>query len=207
LSHVFVVDVDGLDAEAELKKLEDRHDALPRTTESLTARGRHLYFAWPDRPVRNSASKIAPGIDVRGAGGYVLCPPSIHPSGKAYSWSVDSADKFASAPQWLLAKITAPTSRDNAVATTAESWRDLVRNGVGEGQRNDTIARLAGHLLRHYVDPLIALEFLLAWNEARCRPSLTEDEVTIIVDSICGLEVRRRGRRTFGRSKGAADDD
>ena len=59
-SRVFVVDVDGVDAEAELAKLEQQHDALPPTAESLTARGRHLYFAWPDRPVRNSAGRFHP---------------------------------------------------------------------------------------------------------------------------------------------------
>ena len=209
-SRIFVIDVDSLDAETELAKLEQQHEALPRTTEVLTARGRHLYFQWPDRPVRNSASKIAPGIDVRGEGGYVLAPPSIHPSGKPYCWSVDSADEFAPAPQWLLAKLVAPASRGNTNngAATAESWRDLVRSGVGEGARNDTITRLAGHLLRRFIDPLVALEFLLAWNEVRCRPPLTEDEVTMIVDSICGLEVKRRGsRRTFGRPKGGAPND
>ena len=152
-SRVFVVDVDGLDAEAELKKLEDQHSALPHTVESLTARGRHVYFAWPDRPVRNSAAKIAPGIDVRGEGGYVLAPPSVHPSGKVYAWSVDGADTFAPAPQWLLAKITAPVRRGNTDAPPTESWRDLVRDGVGEGQRNDTITRLAGHLLRQLCRP------------------------------------------------------
>ena len=209
-SRVFVVDVDGVDAEAELAKLEQQHDALPRTVESLTARGRHIYFAWPDRPVHNSASKIAPGLDVRGQNGYVLAPPSIHPSGKAYCWSVDSTDDFAPAPQWLLAKLAAPTTRDKGAngATPAESWRDLVRDGVGEGQRNDMITRLAGHLLRRYVDPLVALEFLLAWNESRCRPPLAEGEVTMIVDSICSLEMERRGtRRTFGKPKKDAPDD
>ena len=209
-SRVFVVDVDGVDAEAELAKLEQQHDALPPTAESLTARGRHLYFAWPDRPVRNSASKIAPGIDVRGDGGYVPVPPSVHPSGKAYCWSVDSSDNFAPAPQWLLAKLAAPTTRDKGAngAIPAESWRDLVRDGIGEGQRNDMITRLAGHLLRRYVDPLVVLEFLLAWNETRCRPPVTEGEVATIVDSICSLEMKRRGtRRTFGSSKGAPDDD
>ena len=203
LSRVFVVDIDGADAEAELAKLEQQHDALPHTVESLTARGRHVYFAWPDRPVRNSAGKIAPGIDVRGDGGYVLAPPSVHPSGKEYCWSVDSADNFAPAPQWLLAKIVAPSRRDNgAGGAPAESWRDLVRDGVGEGQRNDMIARLAGHLLRRFVDPLVTLEFLLAWNETCCRPPLVESEVFTIVDSICSIEMKRRGtRRTFGKPK------
>ena len=91
ISGIFVVDVDGLDAEVELRRLEAEHGGLPSTVEAITARGRHVYFRSPEIPVRNSASKIAPGIDVRGDGGYVLAPPSIHPSGRRYEWSVDCA--------------------------------------------------------------------------------------------------------------------
>jgi len=74
VSGIFVVDVDGLDAEAGLRRLEAEHGALPATVEVITARGRHIYFKWPHETVRNSASKIGAHIDVRGDGGYVLCP-------------------------------------------------------------------------------------------------------------------------------------
>ena len=98
VSGIFVVDVDGLDAEVELRRLEAEYGGLPSTVEAITARGRHVYFRSPEIPVRNSASKIAPGIDVRGDGGYVLAPPSIHPSGRRYEWSVDCATALAEAP-------------------------------------------------------------------------------------------------------------
>jgi hypothetical protein len=190
-SHCFVVDIDGPDAEAELKKLEAEYGALPLTVESITPRpGRHLFFDWPRQSVRNSAGKIAPRIDVRGEGGYVLAPPSIHPSGRPYHWSVDSGDTFAPAPAWLLNKITTNGHRNG---TPPAEWRTLVHNGVAEGQRNASIARLTGYLLRRQIDPTVALEFLLAWNEARCRPPLPESEVIGIVDSIAGAELRRRG--------------
>ena len=78
-SGIFVVDIDGLDAEAALRRLEVEHGALPATVEAITARGRHVYFKSPREPVRNSAGKIGTHIDVRGDGGYVICPPSIHP--------------------------------------------------------------------------------------------------------------------------------
>ena len=41
-SAVFAIDVDGLDAEVELRKLEADHGKLPATVEVITARGRHL---------------------------------------------------------------------------------------------------------------------------------------------------------------------
>jgi hypothetical protein len=189
ISGVFVVDVDGEDAEAELRKLEKEHGELPATVESITARGRHLFFRCPDRPIRNSAGKIAPGIDVRGDGGYVLVAPSIHPSGKRYEWSVDSAKTFADAPAWLVSIIAEPA---NGTGTDVAEWRELARDGCSEGERNDGIARLTGHLLRRYVDPIVVCEIVQAWNIARCTPPLHPAEVSTIINSICGRELARR---------------
>jgi len=188
-SGIMVVDVDDIDAEAELKKLEDEHGALPATVEAVTARGRHLFFKWPERDIRNSASKLAPGIDVRGNGGYIVAPPSLHPSGRRYCWSVDSASIFAAAPEWLLDMITAPV-RDTATAATA--WHDLIRDGAAKGCRNDNMTRVVGHLLHRHVDPMITLEIALAINDARWRPPLPRAEILAIVDSIAARELKRR---------------
>jgi hypothetical protein len=188
-SAIFVVDVDGLEAEATLRRLEAEHGALPATVEVITARGRHIYFKWPQEPVRNSAGKIGTHIDVRGDGGYVLCPPSIHPSGRRYCWSVDSANRIADVPGWLLAK-----QKGVAIATTTPSpeWRALIE-GVGEGARNCSLAKLAGHLLRHHVNAFVTLGLLQAWNAINCKPPLPTAEVEQIVNSIAGKELRRRG--------------
>ena len=188
-SHIFVIDVDGLEAEAELRKLEGQHCELPPTVEVITARGRHLYFEWPGRMVRNSAGKVGPGLDIRGEGGYVLAPPSVHPSGRRYALSVDSVDTPAAAPEWLLT--AAAVKHMNRAAPPAE-WRELVK-GVHEGARDCSTARLAGHLLRHHIDPLVVLEMLQCWNAARCTPPLPEKDIERIVDSIAARELKRRG--------------
>jgi hypothetical protein len=188
-SGVFVTDLDGVDAEVELRKLEAQHGELPATVESITGRGRHLFFRCPERPVRNSAGRIAAGIDVRATGGYVIAPPSIHPSGKRYSWSVDSAATFAAAPEWLLSIIAEP---ENGTVAPASEWRALVCNCVAEGQRNSSVARLAGYLLRRFIDPMVALELVQSWNAMRCTPPLPPDEIVAIVNSICGRELARR---------------
>ena len=187
-SGIFVVDVDGLDAEATLRRLEAELGALPLTVEVITARGRHIYLKWPQEPVRNSAGKIGPHIDVRGDGGYVLSPPSIHPSGRRYTWSVDSANYIAEAPGWLVAKQNGVASS----ATPSPEWRTLIE-GVGEGARNCSLARLAGHLLRHHVNAFVTLGLLQAWNATNCNPPLPTEEVEQIVNSIAGKELRRRG--------------
>lgn len=116
----WVLDLDankgGPDA---LVKLEDKHGALPKTWACATGGGGvHLYFRWPagGRVVRNSASRVGPGIDVRGEGGQVAAPPSVHPSGRAYEW-VDGCAPWqtpiADAPQWLL-DLAAPSAPPQA---------------------------------------------------------------------------------------------
>ena len=129
----------------------------------------------PDRPVRNSAGKIAPGIDVRATGGYVLAPPSIHPSGRRYCWSVDSSNTLAAAPDWLLDKIADPINGARPVALPPSSWRELVLTGLEEGTRDVSFTRLAGYFLRRRLDAVLVLEILRSLNTTHCRPPLPDD--------------------------------
>jgi hypothetical protein len=119
-------------------------------------------------------------------------PPSIHPSGFRYRWSVDSANAFASAPTWLLDKITDPTNGNGKRTTSAAEWRELVTNGVDEGQRNTQLTKLTGYLLRRYVDPHVAQSLVQSWNTTLCRPPLPPEDVETILNSIAGRELKRR---------------
>jgi hypothetical protein len=177
-SGFFAIDIDGSDGEAVLRSLERDNGTLPQTVEVITGGGgRHLYFSMPSTAIANSAGKVGPHIDGRANGGYVLAPPSIHPSGRRYHWSVDTANRIAAAPDWLLAKIAPSDGAGSNEATPPSEWRQLATDGVAEGKRNDSIARLTGHLLRRYVDPWVALELVRTWNATRCRPPLADKEV------------------------------
>jgi len=63
-------------------------DLMPPTLYVVTgSSGLHLYYRHPSTPILNSQSRVAPGIDVRGDGGYVVAPPSIHPrTRRPYRW-------------------------------------------------------------------------------------------------------------------------
>jgi hypothetical protein len=195
VSKMFVLDVDGLAGERELRNLEATYGALPPTVETVTPRaGRHCFFNMPAADIRNSAGKVAPHIDVRGNGGYVILPPSLGQNGRRYTWSVDCADTLADAPGWLLARITERTNGNSKVAPTPSSeWRALLAEGVSEGQRDCSAARLAGYLLRRYIDPFVVLEILRMWNDAKCRPPLCDGDIERVVNSIAAKELKRRG--------------
>ncbi len=197
VSGLVVLDIDPQhDGEESLAKLEAEHGPLPGTTMAVTGGGgRHLYFIHPGGVVRNKVG-LAPGVDLRGDGGLIVAPPSIHPSGGRYAWAPGhdpNAAPPARMPAWLLARVRGhPDQSGHPLAY----WRGLVREGVGEGERNNAIASFAGHLLWREVDPEIVLELMLSWNAARCRPPLSEDEVVRTVESI--VRLHRRERDTGG---------
>jgi hypothetical protein len=185
VSGLLVLDVDPRHGgEQSLGELEREHGPLPATLEAMTGGGgRHLYFAHPGGTVRNRVG-IAPGIDLRGDGGCVVAPPSVHPSGNRYQWVTGREPgraKPAPLPHWLWRLLAGPGARAGHPLTY---WRDLLQEGVREGARNNTIASITGHLLWHGVDADIALELMLCWNRLRCNPPLDDLEVVRTVQSI-----------------------
>lgn len=191
VSGLVVLDVDPEHGGADsLAELESRNGALLPTIESVTGGGgRHIYFRHPGGTVHNLV-RLAPGIDLRGDGGYVVAPPSLHPSGKAYAWKAGCAPgevPIGFMPEWLLRLVA---DKEQRGGHPIAHWQNLVRQGVDAGQRNNTIASFAGHLLWHSVDPMVVLELLLCWNRERCRPPLPEEEVSRTVESITRLHQR-----------------
>ena len=109
-SGVWVLDVDthGADGLATLRELVDAYGRIPETCRVRTGSGGlHIYFRWdPNHPIRNlqgNSRPLGPGIDIRGDGGQVLAPPTIHPNGTPYQW--ERVGEPADAPDWLYALI------------------------------------------------------------------------------------------------------
>ncbi len=188
ISNLVVLDVDPRHGGNEsLLELEERHGAFPKTVEAITGGGgRHIYFLHPGGTLRNRVG-LARGLDLRGDGGVVVVPPSIHPSGRPYAWQESQRPEntpLAAMPDWLLRLTTEPPG---SVGRAPRHWRQLVASGVAEGERNNTLASLAGYLFWHGMDPQVVQDLLLCWNAGRCRPPLPEDEVIRTVESIARL--------------------
>ncbi len=157
-SGLVVLDVDAKSGGDEtLADLETLHGKLPQTVEVLTGGGgRHLYFRWPGRQISNSAGKIGPGLDIRGDGGYVVAPPSLHQSGQRYRWEIssDPSDvELAEIPTWLLQLIADVPSKNGHVQTgsvvnpsylpLSKAALEFVANGAPIGQQRDRAIKAA----------------------------------------------------------------
>ena len=197
-----VLDVDPKHGgDASLEALEAQHGLLPETTRTITGSGgQHIFFRPPEGVrIKNSVGGnggLAPGLDIKSAGGYVVAPPSLHASGRHYAWSVDHhPDDVPPAPMpaWLVQALVQPGG--GSPVRDPSAWRDLVAKGVSEGGRNTAVSRLTGHLLRRWVDAQVVHELVQAWNSARCQPPLSPEEVTKIVGSIARKELQRREGR------------
>jgi Bifunctional DNA primase/polymerase, N-terminal len=84
ISGIVVLDIDGAEGRATLQELIAEHGFLPRTPVVQTARGLHFYFKLPQGV--SVPCSTGSGLDIRGNGGYVVAPPSIHLSGHVYEW-------------------------------------------------------------------------------------------------------------------------
>lgn len=163
-SGVWALDIDPRhDGEASLRKLEHQHGALPQTVEQVTgAGGRHLLFQWQSDAIKNRAN-VAPGLDVRSTGGYIVAAPSKHPNtGRHYTWDVDCHPDDttpAEAPGWLIRLVTERPGSGSRPAQAPQMTGQAGRNtGYGDkalveecrtvakaecGRRNDALNRAA----------------------------------------------------------------
>lgn len=86
ISGFVVIDLDSAEAKDKLKELFPAFD-LTKVPRSRTSKGWQLFFKHQGVNIANRAG-VTPGLEVRGDGGYVVAPPSIHPTGKVYKWNV-----------------------------------------------------------------------------------------------------------------------
>jgi hypothetical protein len=87
--------------------------SLPTPVADTGGGGLHMLFAHPGHLVRTRRG-VREGLDVRGDGGYIIAPPSMHASGRPYAWqqflSPDETDP-APIPESLQSYAEAPTPK------------------------------------------------------------------------------------------------
>lgn len=137
--------------------------------------GYHLFYQYPtgSHKISNRVG-IFEGADLRADGGFIVLPPTRHPSGGMYEWVQTGIPGVF--PLALLDIESKPTVQN-------EGWITEALRGVSEGGRNDTCARLAGYFFKKGINYDIVETMLLEWNE-RNDPPLPTREVRSTIKSI-----------------------
>lgn len=186
-SGIVVIDIDCHGAANGMGWWQENQSRIPATRRHRTKNGGlHLVFLSPAEPVKNSASRIARGVDVRGDGGYVIVPPSP-------GYSVEVVSPIATMPDWLIRaalpqqpkRIEVPPSY---VPRETEAWRQLMRAVVKigqakEGQRNDTLNSQAYYVAAMVGRGLGQEEALSALYRAAQQAGLPDPEIKATLHS------------------------
>jgi hypothetical protein len=154
--------------------------------------GRHIMCSAPKKPV--PCAKLARGVDLKGIDGYIVGAGSLHVSGKRYIFYRDCRPKetpLAPLPGWVVALVS--QANKPAMRYSAEDLNKLVEGPVLEGERNDRITKLFGHVYGAMrPDRVVLWHLVYAWNGMNCDPPLSGEEVLRIAESINARENRKR---------------
>ena len=178
---IIVIDIDvddnkGIYGDESLRRWEAEHGELPETWRAITGRGGYHYYYRSDNEVKN-ATGVYPGIDIRGEGGYVVAPPSIHQNGNYYQWELDPDDvDLHFADQQVMDFI-------NGTTTSHHKDRFRLPEHIKKGERNDTLYRYGCSLqAKGYSDEDILLKLEAANN--LCDVPLKDEELSTIFNSV-----------------------
>ena len=178
-SGVLALDVDGEEGRASLAALEAQHVAVAayahvdNWTSWTAVSSVFSAVRWQGHSAATPANWVR-ACDVRGAGGYVIIPPSVHPSGRCYHWA-NPDQPIADPPRWLLDLLNGNSRK---WIPRAAPIRLLV-----EGQRNDSLFRFGCAMRRRGATQDEIQRQLHRKNELECSPRLEASEICKIAAS------------------------
>ncbi|WP_392425210.1 bifunctional DNA primase/polymerase [Dolosigranulum pigrum] len=221
LSNVWVLDIDrkenGTDGLKSLQnvKCEDGENVYQKIGQldnlkgcTTPSGGQHLYFTSENEELTTQRHiGVWQGIDVLGANGYVILPPSKTNQGEYSAPKQFTLDKIPPAPEWLeQAVITAihqkGRSTNYSMTSTSTAMKQGMKytasvvcewmDGVAEGERNVWLTKQIGRLLGQGMPVEYAYTWLHHLNSQFVEPSLADKEVNTVFKSILNKELEKR---------------
>lgn len=166
-------------------------ELLDSTTAVRTGNGFHFYFRLREGQIergRASDGGESGKWDIRAEGGGVIAPPSIHPSGRIYEWLRDPSH-LQDAPPGLFDRV----SSEGVAGNTRSMLTHLLQTGPTEGNRNQWLARIAGHYAKH-IPHQDAYEQMVRDANGSMESPLPDEEVDKLIPSIWDAEQAKLGK-------------
>jgi RecA-family ATPase len=170
-----VIDIDnghGGNGSDSLRDWERNNHNLPDTCTALTGSGGvHLYYRDTEE-YRNKAG-ILDSVDVRGDGGYIVAPPSVHPNGGSYEWEVDHSpdDMKVTQADETVRKFLNPKKKEPK--QEAKPVDDI----FPKGKRVDSLVRMIGAMKNWGISDSAIKMAVQVENMRRCDPPLEIEEL------------------------------
>ncbi len=178
----FVLDVDPRSGgDKSLDRLIREHGPLPATVTTLSGgrdNGQHLRFRLPSGvEISSRHNKLGQGLDVKAAGqGYVVLPPSPHPSGGVYRWKPfcdPESQAVAEAPPWMVELLKEkPREAGESTRKIQSEWLAGIPQGEPGGR--DWFIYQAACSLRARSTPYDEARALVLEAARNCRPPYEE---------------------------------
>lgn len=196
-SGLIVLDIDPLHGGwSSLSDIVKAHGRIPDTIISVTGSlGRHILFKHPGRgdDIKN-AEGFMQGVDIRGDGGQIVAPPSLHGNGRRYCWHEDGHParmNMSDIPSWVYTflemKDLAQRQRNQKMFNTQRSRKLDVDSlpMIGEGRRNTQLCSIAGRLIWEKKTAEEVAQLIAQINQSKCTPPLGDREIATLVKSAC----------------------
>jgi hypothetical protein len=177
------IDIDPRNgAPAERDEFIRLYGPIPDTAEQTTGGGgRHIIFRRPKGNVKLPAT-LGPGVDIKD-NGYVVAAPSVHSSGRRYTWDgIEGANGLlhpADLPTWFLKRIKA--TNGNGHGKEPKKIPGVIR----DGEKHNTCVSLAGSMRRRGCNSEEIYAALLKVGERFESPAPNAD-LRSIADDIAG---------------------
>lgn len=174
----FAIDLDvkeekGIDGRQSLREWEREREKLPDNTWlSITGNGGYHMLYWTLQEPVGCRTNILEGVDIRGQGGYIVAPPSLHFSGRHYEWEQSPEDfTFMEASDIVLEFVSQNLKQE------AGSGSFSVPAEIMDGERTMTLFKLVCSLQAKGLTDDAVKAAVQVENERRCCPPLTDKEL------------------------------